>query len=212
VTGIHAEAHGQIPNDVVEEEQTDVLSFMGRIADIPPGEQLDDRAIDRAMRSIMFTDLVGYTAMTNRLGDDRAVKVLRDHNTVVRDALAKYGGREVKHTGDGVMASFDVADQALRAAVDIRSGVVEIAVPDEDTNLNIRIGLTSGEPLEEGGDLFGSVVNLASRICDLAEPGEILFSDVFQRELTDDGFAIDSIGDITIRGFDQPVRVGRFAG
>ena len=93
VTGIHSEAHGQIPNDVVEVEQTDVLSFMGRIADIPSGEQSDNREVDRAMRSIMFTDLVGYTAMTNRLGDDRAVKVLRDHNTVVRDALAKFGGR-----------------------------------------------------------------------------------------------------------------------
>lgn len=212
VTGLHSEAHGQIPNEVVEVEQTAVLSLMGRIADIPFGKGHDGRAIDRGFRSIMFTDLVGYTAMTNRPGDDRALKILRDHNNVVRDALARFGGREVKHTGDGVMASFDEADQALRSAIKIRGDVADIEMPDQDSKLIIRIGLTSGEHIQEGEDLFGSVVNLASRLCDLAEANEILFSHEFQGELTDDSFAIESIGEVTVRGFDRPVHVARVIG
>jgi class 3 adenylate cyclase len=123
--------------------------------------------------------------MTSRLGDDRAFEILRKHNTVVRDALTRYAGREIKHTGDGVMASFDVADQAVRAAIDIRRGIGEIIAPDTDERLSIRVGMTVGEPLEERGDLFGSVVNLASRLCDLAESDEILIADACLEELTE---------------------------
>ena len=131
---------------------------------------------------------------------------------MVRDALARFGGREVKHTGDGVMASFDEADQALRSAIKIRGDVADIEMPDQDSKLIIRIGLTSGEPIQEGEDLFGSVVNLASRLCDLAEANEILFSHEFQSELTDDSFAIESIGEVTVSGFDRPVHVARVIG
>jgi class 3 adenylate cyclase len=211
ITTIHSMAHGKIPNDVMEVDQSEVMSFMGRIADIPTEEQRDSRAVDRGMRTIMFTDLVGYTSMMNRLGDDRAFALLREHNNVVRDVLTAFAGREVKHTGDGIMASFDDADQAVRAAVKIREGIAGIAVPDRDSGerLSNRIGMTSGEPLEEGGDLFGAVVNLASRLCDLAESGEILVSADCENELTDGVIALDSIGKVSIRGFSDPVLVSR---
>jgi class 3 adenylate cyclase len=215
VTNIHSAAHGQIPNDVVEVDQTEILSFMGRIADIPMGDKEGGLPVDKAIRTIMFTDLVGYTSMMSRLGDDRAFALLREHNTIVRDALGRFGGREVKHTGDGVMASFDVADQAVRAAVEIRAGIAGIVVPEsEETSdrLGIRIGMTSGEPLEEAGDLFGSVVNLASRLCDLADSGEILLSERCREELSDDDIELESIGEVTIRGFREPVLVSRVAG
>ncbi len=212
ISTIHAKAHGSIPNDIAEVNQSEVLSFMGRIADIPAGERTGNLPADRAMRTIMFTDLVGYTSMMGRLGDDRAFKILNEHNTVIRDSLTRFAGREVKHTGDGVMASFDLADQALRAAVEIRDGVADISVPDIDETLSIRIGMTSGEPLQEGEDLFGSVVNLASRLCDLAETNEILLSDHCRSELNDPGFPLTSIGEVTIRGFDQPVSVSRVGG
>ena len=209
ISTIHAKAHGSIPNDIAEVDQSEILSFMGRIADIPTGERQGKLPVDRGMRTIMFTDLVGYTSMTSRLGDDRAFKMLREHNTVVRDLLTRFGGREVKHTGDGVMASFDLADQAVHAAIGIRGGIANISVPDIDETLNIRIGMTSGEPLQEGEDLFGSVVNLASRLCDLAETNEILLSDDCRNELTETDFALASIGEVTIRGFDKPIYVSR---
>lgn len=182
---------------------------MGRIADIPPAGSDRIAPVDRGMKTIMFTDLVGYTAMMSRLGDERAFKLLRQHNTVVRDALTKFAGREVKHTGDGVMASFDVADQAVQAARQIRDGIAAIEVPEVDERLAIRIGITSGEPLEEGGDLFGSSVNLASRLCDLAESGEILVSEDCQMELDGEASSLESIGNVTIRGLEEPIAVSK---
>ncbi|MDA1279158.1 MAG: DUF4242 domain-containing protein [Chloroflexi bacterium] len=209
ISAIHSKTHGSIPNDVAEVDQSEILSFMGRIADIPAGERTGSLPVDRATRTIMFIDLVGYTSMMSRLGDDRAFVLLREHDSVIRDALTKFGGREVKHTGDGVMASFDQADQAVRAAVGIRSGIANISVPDLDEGLGIRIGMTSGEPLQEGKDLFGSVVNLASRLCDLAEANEILLTSDCQEELTDGLFVLESMGEVTIRGFDNPIHVSR---
>ena len=209
ISTIHNRTHGQIPNDVVEVDQTEIMSFMGRIADIPAGDRDDGRTIDQGIKTIMFTDLVGYTSMMSRLGDDRAFKLLREHNNVVRDSLTKFAGREVKHTGDGIMASYDDADQAVRSAIEIVAGIAAISVPESDESLSIRIGLTSGEPLEEGGDLFGSVVNLASRLCDLAEAGEILVADACLAELTDESIKLESIGAVTIRGFDEPISVSR---
>ena len=209
ITTIHSKAHGKIPNDIVEVNQTEVMSFMGRIADIPANEQKNGHPVDKALRTIMFTDLVGYTSMMSRLGDDRAFKLLREHNNVIRDSLTKFGGREVKHTGDGIMASVDDADQAVRAAIEIIAGIAAISVPDLDENLSIRIGMTSGEPLEEGGDLFGSVVNLASRLCDFAESNEILISEECRAELTEGQFTLESIGNVSIRGFDEPIAVSK---
>lgn len=140
ILAIHSEAHGQIPNEVIEVDQTEVLSFMGRIADIPSTVKPEGAPVDRAMRTIMFTDLVGYTSLMSRLGDDRAFKLLRKHNTVVRDALTKFAGREIKHTGDGVMASFDVADQAVRAATQIVNEIAAVEVlGDEDGGERLSI-------------------------------------------------------------------------
>jgi class 3 adenylate cyclase len=192
-------------------EQKAVMQFMGRIADIPIEESADGREADRGMRSIMFTDLVGYTSMMSRLGDMRAFALLQKHNNVIRDALTKDAGREVKHTGDGIMASFDKADSALRAAIEIRGGVSAISVPGDEGTLSIRIGLTSGEPLQEGGDLFDTSVNLASRLCELADADEILLDDAFHGELsgTESEHELESIGSVTIRGFEEPVHVRR---
>ena len=209
ISTIHNKAHGQIPNDVVEVDQTEIMSFMGRIADIPTGDREDGRVVDQGIRTIMFTDLVGYTTMMSRLGDDRAFKLLREHNNVVRDSLRMFVGREVKHTGDGIMAAFDDADQAARAAIEITTGIASISVPDLDESLSIRIGMTSGEPLEEGDDLFGSVVNLASRLCDLAESNEILISDECLAETTEGQFTVESIGKVSIRGFADPIAVSK---
>ena len=209
ITTIHQKAHGTIPNDVVDVDQTEVMSFMGCIVDIPTNEQKNGRPVDKTLRTIMFTDLVGYTSMMSRLGDDRAFKVLREHNNIVRDSLTKYAGRELKHTGDGIMASIDNADQAVRAAIEIQAVIADISVPGTDEKLSIRIGMTSGEPLEEGGDLFGSVVNLASRLCDFAEAGEILLSEECVSELTEGQFSLESIGNVSIRGFDESKAVSK---
>jgi class 3 adenylate cyclase len=212
ITGLHAAAHGEIPNDVVEVDQSDVLKFMGRIADIPPAEQVDNLVVDRGLKSIMFTDIVDYTAITSRLGDTQSFKLVRAHNTAVRDALTKHAGREVKHTGDGIMAAFDKADDALVAAHEIVDAISGVDIPEVDETLAIRVGIAAGEPLIENGDLFGSVVNLASRLCDLAEPGEILCDAEFVRDLSAPDTSVEVVGKLPVKGFDSPIEVNKAVG
>lgn len=204
IAEVHERAHGGVPNDVVPVDQEAVLSFMGRIADIPADQSPDGRPVNRAFRAIMFTDIVDFTSTTSRSGDENALQLVRAHNTLVRDSLMRFGGNEVKQTGDGLMASFADVDQALRSAVDIQRGSVAAEVA-------LSIGVSAGEPIEENGDFFGSTVNLASRLCDAAGPGDVYLSAAFVDAISDPGFEIEPLGDMNLKGFAQPERVCRVA-
>ena len=114
--------------------------------------------------AVLFTDVVASTATTARIGDDRAQALLRLHNRIVRDALAAYGCREVKHTGDGIMAWSTSVSAALRAAVAIQQAVARSSSDDAGGEaLVVKVGLNAGEPVAEDDDLFGTVVQLAQR-------------------------------------------------
>jgi DNA-binding NarL/FixJ family response regulator/class 3 adenylate cyclase len=123
--------------------------------------------------TILFTDLVGSTSLFDRHGDEAADALRREHFGTLREAVAEHGGREVKSTGDGLMVVFSSAVAAVRCAVAMQHAVA--AAPG---GLGLRIGLDAGEPLPEGDDLYGTPVNVASRLCDAAEGGEILASAV----------------------------------
>ena len=104
---VHDEAHGDVAKDVIEVDLSAVEAFLGRVSDpAPPGPEARV-TFDAALRAIMFTDIVDSTGMTARLGDARAVEMVRAHDSMVRRGLKDKRGREVKHTGDGIMASFD---------------------------------------------------------------------------------------------------------
>jgi class 3 adenylate cyclase len=152
--------------------------------------------------TILFTDMEGSTSQTQRLGDAAAQDVLRTHNKVIREALKEHGGSEIKHTGDGVMASFGSAKGALECAVAIQRGLAE-----RDTPIPVRIGLNAGEPVAEDADLFGSSVQLAARVCAKAEAGQILVSNVVRELAMGKGFLFSDIGDIVLKGFEDPVRL-----
>ncbi len=154
--------------------------------------------------SILFTDIESSTALTQRLGDAKAQEVVRAHNAIVRDALKAHGGSEIKHTGDGIMASFPSASRALDCAVAIQRAVAE---QHGDTPLRVRIGLNAGEPVAEEDDLFGTAVQLAARVCDRAEAGEILASDVVRQLAAGKGFLFADRGEVALRGFEDPVRL-----
>jgi class 3 adenylate cyclase len=153
--------------------------------------------------TILFTDMESSTALTQRLGDAKAQEVLRSHNTIVRDALRAHSGSEIKHTGDGIMASFPSASQALQGAIAIQQRVAA----HTDTPFRVRIGLNAGEPIAEEQDLFGTAVQLASRVCDHADPGQILVSDVVRQLAMGKGFLFSDHGDVELRGFEDPVRL-----
>src|SRR5205085_4386319 len=127
------------------------------------------------IRTVLFTDIVDSTALTQTLGDEAAMALLDLHNNVVRNALSDSGGREVKHTGDGIMASFVSAAGALKCATRVQR---ELAEHEKNRNrsLKVRIGAAAGEPVENHNDLFGCTVQLAARLCSHAAPQQILVS------------------------------------
>jgi class 3 adenylate cyclase len=117
---VHREAHGEIAYAIIPVDLATVEAFLGRIGDPSAAPGAAAPAIDAGLRAVMFTDIVGSTEMTARLGDSAALELVRVHDALVRRGLDANGGREVKHTGDGIMASFDKVANAVRAAADIQ--------------------------------------------------------------------------------------------
>ena len=134
----------------------------------------------------MFSDIEGSTAMTERLGDERAQELLRAHNTIFRQHVGAYDGFEVKSMGDGFMLAFSSSNSALSCAVDIQRSFTDYNGKYPSEPLRVRMGLHTGEAIKEGEDFFGRNVILAARISAKAQGGQILVSSLF-KELTEHG-------------------------
>jgi class 3 adenylate cyclase/tetratricopeptide (TPR) repeat protein len=159
------------------------------------------------LRIILFTDVQGSTSLIDRLGDSKARALLRTHDAIVRGQLEQCGGTEIKHTGDGIMAWFPAVTTALDCAVAIQRGLAEHNTRNPDERINVRVGLGAGEPIVEGGDLFGSAVTMAARICAHARPGQILVADVVRDLSRGKPRNFVDCGRITLKGFTQRVRL-----
>ena len=157
--------------------------------------------------TILFTDMENSAALRQQLGDAKAQELVHVHNTIVRDGLKKHGGSEIKHTGDGIMASFPSASGALHCAITIQRAVAKYVRDRPDAPLGVYIGMNAGEPIAEEQDLFGTSVDLAKRICDEAQAGEIFASDVVRQLVAGKGFLFADRGESALRGFEDPVRV-----
>ena len=177
----------------------EVTSFLGSSA----GEMVDLRGTGDAPVTILFTDMEGSTALTQQLGDEAAQEILRVHDRIVRNALASHGGTEIKHTGDGLMASFPSTTRAVEAAISIQRGVAAMG----DEQLSVRVGLNAGEPVAEHGDYFGTTVQLAARICDRSAPGSILVSAVVHDLAAGKGLRFTDAGEAELKGFAERVRL-----
>jgi class 3 adenylate cyclase len=200
VEAAHAAAHGLLPSNVIEVDQVSIRGFFGRLNTHPPGEPY----VESAFRAILFTDIVDSTRLTQQLGDRAAMGLLREHDSIVRDALGRFGGSEIKHTGDGIMAAFDAASQAVGAAVQIQRTMHERGEA-EPSELHVRIGVAAGEPVTERDDLFGAAVQQAARLCACAEPGCIVVSAGVQDLCRGKGIRFSDGGPIAVKGFDEPI-------
>jgi len=157
--------------------------------------------------TILFTDVEGSTALTERLGDAKAREVLRNHERIVREALRAHGGAEVKAMGDGFMASFSSATRALECAIAMQRAFAAHADEHPETPIRVRVGLNAGEPIAEDQDLFGTAVQVAARVCAHAQPCQILASNVVQELAAGKGFAFSDQGESALKGLDKPVRL-----
>ncbi|MEE8298449.1 MAG: nickel-binding protein [Thermodesulfobacteriota bacterium] len=184
VRNMHREAHGDVPNKVIEVDPDTVNAFLGRVEDLPtPIKPADSSSgvpvVDSAFRTIMFTDMEGSTSITTSLGDEKAMELLHVHDAIIRDAV--------------------------ECAISIQRGFASYNKKDPITTIHLRIGLSAGEPVSEGHDLFGSTVQLAARICNYAEPDQILVTRVIQNLCMGKKLPFSDLGEKTLRGFDEPV-------
>jgi class 3 adenylate cyclase len=207
---VHREAHGEIAHVIIPVDLAAVEAFLGRIGDPRAAPGATAPAVDSGLRAVMFTDIVGSTEMTARLGDSAALELVRAHDALVRRGLEAHGGREIKHTGDGIMASFDNVANSVRAAGDIQRRFAAYNA-EAAANLSVRIGIDAGEPVEDQNDLFGSTVQLASRLCSEAEGNGVIVSG-FVRELCqeEDPSRFVALGERRFKGFADEAQVFRF--
>jgi class 3 adenylate cyclase len=204
---VHREAHGMMAEKIIEVDPELADGLLG------PGEVNNSGAVlipgaddhDTGIRSILFTDIVGSTEMTSRFGDDAAMAMLGVHDHIVRTAVGGNKGREVKHTGDGIMAAFHSAACAVRSACQIVGGLRTHNEGSPEYPVVVRIGISAGEPVEQHEDLFGSSVQLAARLCAQAEPGQILVSNVVADLCMGKNLKFCDAGECELKGFQQPI-------
>ncbi len=187
----------------------DVEPIISSIHDFLAGEEGPSSApaIREGVQTILFTDIVGSTEMTQRLGDKKAQELLRQHDDAVRRSLRMTGGTEVKHTGDGIMASFASAARAIACARSIQGEVARYSELNPDDAIAVRIGLNAGEPVKEGDDIFGTAVQLARRICDQAGPGQVFVSDVVRQLVAGKDVTFRDLGPAELKGIQEPVQI-----
>ena len=194
----HRAAHGLIPSEVIEVDQESVDRFLGMVSH-RPGEPY----VETAFRTILFTDMEGSTSLTQEVGDARAMAVLRLHDRIAQEAITRQSGVVVKHTGDGLMASFRSVSGGISSAIEMQR---QLASSDEGhfALARVRIGIAAGEPVTELGDLFGAAVQLAARLCQRAKPGSILVSGGVRELALGKGFVFRATGRLRLKGFDEP--------
>jgi class 3 adenylate cyclase len=199
---VHREAHGLVADNIVEVGEGPINTFLGE----PPRHPTGEAYVASAVRAIVFTDLCDSTRQTQELGDEGFMLLLRAHDEIVREALRGRGGREVKHTGDGIMASFTSVVAAVECGIDVQRSLLTRNA-DADHPIHVRIGISVGEPVTEGDDLFGAAVQLSSRLCGVASPGGIAVSSTVRDLCVGKLLGFESRGEIDLKGFAEPVPI-----
>ena len=201
VTEVHQAAHGDIPGEIIEVEESDVVRFLGRVHD-----PVDASEVESAFRVIGFTDIVGSTELLDRLGQSAYMVLLTQHDLALREALLHHRGREVKHTGDGFMVVFSDIATALDWALDVQEAF------SERDDIAIRLGLAAGEPVDHDDDLFGAAVTLANRVCSICPPNEIYVADLVRDLGGPAGFDFGAGQERELKGFAQSATVYQLLG
>lgn len=207
---VHNKAHGGIATEIMEVDAGTVQEFLGKISDTAAAEENfkeSDPPAEPAFRTIMFTDIEGSTALTQRVGDEKSMDLLHVHDEIVRGALKEFDGREVKHMGDGFMNCFTSATRAVECSIAIQSEITAHGEDNDDWPIRVRIGLSAGEPVEEHHDLFGAAVQMAARVCAKADAKAILVSNVIRELSIGKGFTFTDMGETELKGFTEPVRL-----
>lgn len=159
-----------------------------------------------AVVTLLFTDLVGSTQILQEVGDDEAERLRRLHFGLLRDVASTFSGLEVKNLGDGLMVAFPSAVNAVACAIGIQQAVHRHNARHGDNRLQVRVGLNVGEPIRDEDDYFGTSVVVAKRLCDQADGGQILASELLRALVGSRGsFAFRSCGPLALKGIAEPL-------
>jgi class 3 adenylate cyclase len=148
---------------------------------------------DVVLAAVLFTDIVASTEHQARVGPREWSRLTDHHDAMVRAALSRHRGHEVKTTGDGFLATFDATGRALRCAADILAGAKVIG-------LDLRAGVHTGEVEVRGDDIAGLAVTIAKRVCDLAGPGQVLVSEAVRMNMVGAGIGFNAEGERELKG------------
>jgi class 3 adenylate cyclase len=206
---VHKHGHGLVADEIIPVEQGIVDELLGpdehgpAVREDPPGTA----SADNAFRTIVFTDLEGSTHETQRIGDDAYLELLKTHDQLLQACLEQHRGSRVKHTGDGLMASFTSVATAVQCMIDMQRALAQHNAAQPDATLMARIGAAAGEPVSHQEDLFGAAVQLAARLCSHAKPRQIMVAGVVRDLCIGKTFAFNDQGEVELKGFGEPVRV-----
>lgn len=170
----------------------EVDTFLEEIEEFVTGAR-PIREADRRLATVLFTDVVGSTEQLARSGDRAWRDLLDRHDALMQQELARFGGRQVKTTGDGVLATFDGPARAIRGACAIRDAVARLGI-------DIRAGLHTGEIELRGDDVAGIAVNIAQRVSSLARSGEVLVSRTVTDLVAGSGLEFEDRGSHELKG------------
>jgi adenylate cyclase len=165
---------------------------------------------ERRLAAIMFTDIVGYTSLTQK-NESAAMEMLGEQRTLIRPLIASHGGREVKTIGDAFLVEFESALEAVRCAFDVQQSLHELNTGRPiDRKIFLRIGVHLGDVIHSLNDVYGDAVNVASRIEPLAAPGGVCISEqVYDHVKNKTDFQLLSLGKKELKNVGEPVEVFR---
>jgi class 3 adenylate cyclase len=170
----------------------DTDTFVDEIEEFLTGTRSGAHA-DVLTMTVLFTDIVASTEHQTRVGPREWSRLTDRHDAMVRAALARHRGREVKATGDGFLATFDATGRALRCATEILAGA-------RDIGLDLRAGVHTGEVEVRGDDIAGLAVTIAKRVCDLAGPGQVIASEMVRGMMVGTGIQFGDNGEHQLKG------------
>ncbi len=160
------------------------------------GDALGPGSDSSITSTIMFTDLVGSSAIMERLGDRGGRRLLRIHDGIIRERTEAYGGSPIKSTGDGFMLTFPSARSAVACAIEVQKSFEDYDRENIGEKLSVRIGVSVGEPIYDNRDLFGRSVIVAARIVEIAQGGQILICSIAHA-------LVSSVGDFRTKLLDE---------
>jgi class 3 adenylate cyclase len=189
---IHASRFVALPGDDHFFFVGDTDALVDEVEEFLTGARSSAEA-DVVTATVLFTDIVASTKHQAQVGRREWSRLTDHHDAMVRAALARHQGHEVKATGDGFLATFDATGRAVRCAADIVAGA-------KDLGLELRAGVHTGEVERRGDDIGGLAVSISKRICDLAEPSQVLVSEMVRGQLVGSGIEFQDRGEHQLKG------------